>query len=240
MKNKRMKILSCSVFGALYLLVSVISLICSTYFFQLAHTGIMSWALAIGFELGAMSCLLSTMVLPRNKQGLVWVMFVILTLFQCMGNMYAAYVSLDNYKDWIDMFGLNEMEEISQKRVLAGISGIILPLVALGFIRIMADMLQNKTDGTTEDTHTQEMMFGASAENGGEHIEKSEVETESGSEDVAENTAMEETNIRSEETDEKQEEMSVPEDDGLPKEETAAEIDDEGETAEEETEPKKA
>lgn len=240
MKNKRMKILSCSVFGALYLLVSVISLICSTYFFQLAHTGIMSWALAIGFELGAMSCLLSTMVLPRNKQGLVWVMFVILTLFQCMGNMYAAYVSLDNYKDWIDMFGLNEMEEILQKRVLAGISGIILPLVALGFIRIMADMLQNKTDETTEETDTQEMMFGASADNGGEHIEKSEVGTESGSEDVAEDTAMEETNIRSEETDDKQEEMSVPEDDGLPKEKTAAEIDDERETAEEETEPKKA
>lgn len=141
-----MKILSCSVFGALYLLVSVISLICSTYFFKLAHTGIMSWALAIGFELGAMSCLLSTMVLPRNKQGLVWVMFVILTLFQCMGNMYAAYVSLENYMDWIDMFGLNDMEEISQKRVLAAISGIILPLVALGFIRIMADMLQSNTE----------------------------------------------------------------------------------------------
>lgn len=146
MRNKRMKILSCTVFGALYLLVSIISLICSTYFFRLAHTGIMSWALAIGFELGAMSCLLSTMVLPRNKQGLVWVMFVILTLFQCMGNMYAAYISLDNYMDWIDMFGLNEMEEISQKRVLAGISGIILPLVALGFIRIMADMLQNNVE----------------------------------------------------------------------------------------------
>lgn len=146
-----MKILSCTVFGALYLLVSIISLICSTYFFRLAHTGIMSWALAIGFELGAMSCLLSTMVLPRNKQGLVWVMFVILTLFQCMGNMYAAYISLDNYMDWIDMFGLNEMEEISQKRVLAGISGIILPLVALGFIRIMADMLQNNVEnGVTE------------------------------------------------------------------------------------------
>lgn len=145
-----MKILSCSVFGALYLLVSIISLICSTYFFKLAHSGIMSWALAIGFELGAMSCLLSTMVLPRNKQGLVWVMFVILTLFQCMGNMYAAYVSLENYMDWIDMFGLNDMEEISQKRVLAAISGIILPLVALGFIRIMADMLQSNTEDSLE------------------------------------------------------------------------------------------
>lgn len=145
-----MKILSCSVFGALYLLVSVISLICSTYFFKLAHSGIMSWALAIGFELGAMSCLLSTMVLPRNKQGLVWIMFVILTLFQCMGNMYAAYVSLENYMDWIDMFGLNDMEEISQKRVLAAISGIILPLVALGFIRIMADMLQSNTEDSVE------------------------------------------------------------------------------------------
>jgi len=144
MKQKNwLKVLSCSVFAGLYLIVAIISLICSTEFFKLAHSGIMSWVLAIGFEIGAMSCLLSTLILPKKKLGLVWFMFIILTLFQCMGNMYAAFINLENFQDWIDMFGMTDMELIAQKRVLAGISGVILPLVALGFIRIMADVLQD-------------------------------------------------------------------------------------------------
>lgn len=144
MKQKNwLKVLSCSVFAGLYLIVAAISLICSTEFFKLAHSGIMSWVLAIGFEIGAMSCLLSTLILPKKKLGLVWFMFIVLTLFQCMGNMYAAFVNLENFQDWIDMFGITDMELIAQKRVLAGISGVILPLVALGFIRIMADVLQD-------------------------------------------------------------------------------------------------
>lgn len=144
MKNKNiLKYISCGTFACLYLIVAIISLICSTEFFALAHGGIMKWILAIGFEIGAMSCLMATLILPKKKLGLVWFMFIVLTLFQCMGNMYAAFVHLDNFKDWIDMFNLADMELMAQKRVLAGISGIILPLIALGFIKIMVDVLQN-------------------------------------------------------------------------------------------------
>lgn len=165
MKNRNwLKVLSCSVFATLYLIVAIISLICSTEFFKLAHSGVMSWVLAIGFEIGAMSCLLSTLILPKKKLGLVWFMFIVLTLFQCMGNMYAAFIHLENFSDWIDMFGLTDMEPIGQKRVLAGISGIILPLVALGFIRIMADVLQDGHDieiNEFENDNTEhKMLFG--------------------------------------------------------------------------------
>lgn len=157
MKQKNwLKVLSCSVFAGLYLIVAAISLVCSTEFFRLAHSGIMSWVLAIGFEIGAMSCLLSTLILPKKKLGLVWFMFIVLTLFQCMGNMYAAFVNLEDFQDWIDMFGMTDMELIAQKRVLAGISGIILPLVALGFIRIMADVLQDGHKIETNDEETEE------------------------------------------------------------------------------------
>ena len=162
-----LKTLSCSVFAGLYLIVAVISLICSTEFFKLAHSGIMSWVLAIGFEIGAMSCLLSTLILPKKKLGLVWFMFVVLTLFQCMGNMYAAFVHLENFQDWIDMFGMTDMELLAQKRVLAGISGVILPLVALGFIRIMADVLQdghNIEINDSNETQEQPVLFGQKTE----------------------------------------------------------------------------
>lgn len=143
--NKKLLILACSVFGVLYLLVSIISLICSTEFFGLAHGGVMSWALAIGFELGAMACLVSTLILSKDKLGLVWFMFIILTLFQMMGNSYMAYTALKDYGGWVEMFGLNETEPVSQKRILAIISGAILPLVALGFIRIMVTAVSEYT-----------------------------------------------------------------------------------------------
>jgi hypothetical protein len=142
--GKFLKYTSCAVFASLYILVAVISLICSTEFFALAHGGTMSWVLAIGFEIGAMACLLSTLILPRNKQGLVWIMFVILTLFQCMSNTYMAYAHLENFTGWIELFGLNELEPMAQKRILASISGAILPLVALGFIRIMANLISGE------------------------------------------------------------------------------------------------
>lgn len=153
--GKFLKYLSCGVFASLYVLVAVISLICSTEFFALAHSGTMSWVLAIGFEIGAMACLLSTLILPKNKQGLVWIMFVILTLFQCMSNTYMAYAHLENFTGWIELFGLNELEPMAQKRILASISGAILPLVALGFIRIMANLIsgeKTQENGTENET----------------------------------------------------------------------------------------
>lgn len=173
MKRKNwLKALSCSVFAGLYLIVAIISLICSTEFFTLAHSGTMSWVLAIGFEVGAMSCLLSTLILPKKKLGLVWFMFIVLTLFQCMGNMYAAFINLQNFKDWIDMFGMQDMEVIAQKRTLAAISGVILPLVALGFIRIMADVLQDgheiEINDDTEVEETKSLFLSEEEKNGQE------------------------------------------------------------------------
>lgn len=181
MKSKNwLKVLSCSVFAGLYLIVAVISLICSTEFFRLAHSGVMSWVLAIGFEIGAMSCLLSTLILPKKKLGLVWFMFIILTLFQCMGNMYAAFINLENFQDWIDMFGMTDMELIAQKRVLAGISGIILPLVALGFIRIMADVLQdghNIEINDESDVQEEKPLFLSSEEQNAPELNENNTET---------------------------------------------------------------
>ncbi len=182
-KSKFLKIISCITFLGLYLIVAIISLICSTEFFALAHNGIMSWVLAIGFEVGAMACLLSTLVLPKNKQTLTWIMFVLLTLFQCMSNTYMAYSHLDKFTGWIELFGLESMELISQKRILASISGAILPLVALGFIRIMVDMLQspikrNETpqEVVEEDSNENEEVVNSMQEQDVPQIEKKVVE----------------------------------------------------------------
>jgi hypothetical protein len=76
------------------------------------------------------------------NKALIWALFIILTLMQMMGNAYYAYVHLENYQAWIELFGLVEEEAITQKRILAIISGAILPIVALGFIKSLVDYIK--------------------------------------------------------------------------------------------------
>jgi len=59
-----------------------------------------------------------------------------------MGNAYNAYINLSEFSQWIELFGLVEEDPITQKRILAIISGAILPLVALGFIKSLVDYIK--------------------------------------------------------------------------------------------------
>jgi len=61
-----------------------------------------------------------------------------------MGNTYYAYHNLAEYSDWSELFALNELSEIEQKRYLATISGAILLVVALGYIKCLVDYLKSK------------------------------------------------------------------------------------------------
>jgi hypothetical protein len=61
---------------------------------------------------------------------------------QAMGNAYYAYIHLNNFQGWIELFGLVEEELIYQKRVLSIVSGAILPIVALGFIKSLVDYIK--------------------------------------------------------------------------------------------------
>lgn len=134
----------------LYIIVAIVSLISSIHFFNLAHQGWMSTVLACSFEIGQMACLFGA--LTRRKKGfdIVWIMFVVLTLFQCMANTYAAYIGLTEYTSWSELFGLTEMEPMDQKRTIAGISGAILPLIALGFIKCLTDFLNEENKETVQ------------------------------------------------------------------------------------------
>lgn len=130
------------IFVILYGLVATISMINSVAFFDLAHNGIMSWVLAIGFELGAAASLAAIIILDKTNKAMVWGLFVLLTLFQMMANSFHAYVNLEEYMGWIELFGLERMSPIEQKRVLSLISGAILPVVALGFIKSLVDYIR--------------------------------------------------------------------------------------------------
>lgn len=141
--NKIIKYSTASLYVVLYVIVATISCICSVDFFEMTHTNMSSIILAISFEIGSMGCLFGALTTLRNKDNaLIWIMFVFLTLMQMMNNTYYSYVHIENYKDWIELFDLVDMEEITQKRIISIISGCVLPIVSLSFIHLLVDLLR--------------------------------------------------------------------------------------------------
>ena len=139
-----------SIFCSLYFLVATISMINSVAFFDLSHSGLMSWSLAIGFEIGAAASLAAIIILDKTNKTMVWGLFLLLTSFQMMANSFHAFINLEDYMGWIELFGLEEEEPIVQKRILSIVSGAVLPLVALGFIKSLVDYVRPAKDATKE------------------------------------------------------------------------------------------
>lgn len=129
-------------FVTLYLLVSIISTIHVVEFFELSNPQWLAISLAVAFEIGAAASLASLIALKKMNKGLVWMLFVLLTAMQAMGNTYYAYVNLTDFTAWSELFGLIEEELIYQKRVLSLVSGAVLPIVALGFIKSLVDYIK--------------------------------------------------------------------------------------------------
>ncbi len=140
-------------FVSLYLIVSIISTIHVIDFFKLSNPDWLAISLAIAFEIGAAASLASLIALDKMNKAMVWVLFIILTAMQAMGNTYYAYTHLENFNSWIELFGLVEEELIYQKRVLSIISGAILPLVALGFIKSLVDYIKPEDPQEPEDSN---------------------------------------------------------------------------------------
>jgi len=129
-------------FVTLYLLVSTISTIHVIDFFEMSNPYWLAVTLAIAFEVGAAASLASLIVLDKMNKGLIWALFIVITLMQMQGNMYYAFKNLGDYQAWAELFNLIEEDPLYQKRILSFVSGAILPLVALGFIKSLVDYIK--------------------------------------------------------------------------------------------------
>ena len=148
-------------FVSLYALVSIISTIHVIDFFELSNPYWLAVTLAIGFEFGAAASLASLVILDKMNKTLVWVLFITITLMQMQGNMYYAFTNLEEFQSWSELFNLIEEEPIFQKRVLAAVSGAILPLVALGFIKSLVDYIKPESE---EEFTPEDSTFGSISE----------------------------------------------------------------------------
>ena len=70
-----------------------------------------------------------------------------------MANSFHAFINLEAYMGWIELFGLEEMEPLAQKRILAIVSGAVLPIIALGFIKSLVDYIRPETAENDKDVN---------------------------------------------------------------------------------------
>ena len=141
-QNKLIHWFIITTFVSLYAVVSIISTIHVIDFFSLSNPMWLSVSLAIAFEIGAAASLASIIIMDKMNKSLVWGLFFILTAMQMMGNTYFAFGHLQDYQKWVELFGLVDEDVLYQKRILSIISGAILPLVALGFIKSLVDYIK--------------------------------------------------------------------------------------------------
>jgi hypothetical protein len=158
MNQKFINYFAIGTFVLLYILTSCISTIHVIDFFRISNPEWLAITLAIAFEVGAAASLASIIAMKKMNKGIVWALFITLTAMQAMGNTYFAYVHLVNYQSWVELFGLIDEEIITQKRILSMVSGAILPLVALGFIKSLVDYIkpdEGVNDGVNEGVNDQ-------------------------------------------------------------------------------------
>ncbi len=144
-----------SAFLLVPIIVSVVSTIHVINFFELSNWYGLALTLAIAFEIGALSALAGLVALDKINKNVVYSIFFLLTLYQVMGNTYFAYDFISNkmltnpdlIKNWTELFGFSTDPEdtITVKRVIAIISGAILPIVSLCFLDLSVDYIQKST-----------------------------------------------------------------------------------------------
>ena len=157
-KSKTVNTFIIGTFVSLYLLVSIISTIHVVDFFRLSNPEWLAISLAVGFELGAAASLAALITLDKMNKTIVWSLFILITGMQMQGNMYYAYTNIKDYQGWVELFNLVEWEPIAQKRLLAGVSGAILPLVALGFIKSLVDYIKPEDDVVGEEVGVEDQV----------------------------------------------------------------------------------
>ena len=137
------------------ILVSFISMIHVINFFKLSNYTWLAVVLAIAFEVGALSSLAALAVMDKISKTSMWMIFLLVTLIQCVGNTYYAYdfvtkmmvIDPQWIQNWTELFALNEEEDVIYiKRLLAIITGAILPIISLGFTHMLVEYINSEVE----------------------------------------------------------------------------------------------
>ncbi len=141
-------------------LVSLISTIHVVNFFELSNFAWLAVTLAVAFEVGALSSLAALAVMDKLNKVSLWIIFILITMMQMMGNTYYAFdfittkmkISPEWTQNWIDLFSIQGAEMAATKRILAIVSGAILPVISLTFLHLLITYI-SKTRASDEEEY---------------------------------------------------------------------------------------
>jgi hypothetical protein len=133
-------------FSILYLAVGFVSVYHAINFFAISNEGWLALILAIAFEIGQAAVLFSLLV-NKSKKTMPWILMVVLTLVQVLGNVYSSYQyaainSMDEIKYFTDsvLFYLQDPNPQVNQVMISYITGAILPIVALCMTSMIVDV----------------------------------------------------------------------------------------------------
>jgi len=174
MKNKKTLFwVILSSFLLIPLIVSVISTIHVINFFEISNNRGLAIALSLSFEIGALSALAGLVVLNKINKNVIYFIFILLTMYQMMGNTYYAYdiisqkmlTNPDLIKNWAELFNFDIEDSVVMKRIIAIISGAVLPIVSLCFLDLSVDYIKkSNSDETSENIDDKKMLVGEISE----------------------------------------------------------------------------
>lgn len=144
------------------LLVMIISISHVVSWYDMANP--ISWAiyLSIAIEIAAMSSISAASV---KIKGGVWLVFIIVTLIQFIGNIFFCYkeinINTEEFKSWIELtspvfesLGSDMGDVVSQKRWLALLEGGLLPIISLASLHFF--IKYNDNTKTVEEVKKEE------------------------------------------------------------------------------------
>lgn len=136
-------------FIVLYAGTAFISYCHSIEFFNIGNENWMSYILGAIFELGQATVLASLLLTNNKKTLLPWLLMILLTAVQVIGNTYSVFkfmsLSENNYYIYLSKPLLFWIEGISQDTVMiiiAWIIGAMLPIVALAMTSMVTNQMK--------------------------------------------------------------------------------------------------
>ena len=141
-------------FSILYLAVGMVSVYHAIAFFSISNENWLAIILALAFEIGQAAVLFSLLV-NKSKKTMPWILMIVLTLVQVLGNVYSSYQyaainSMDEIKYFTDsvLFYLQDPNPQVNQVMISYITGAILPIVALCMTSMIVDVsgVDNKNE----------------------------------------------------------------------------------------------
>lgn len=151
-------------FSLLYLAVGFVSVYHSIEFFSISNQRWLAVILAIAFEIGQAAVLFSLLT-SKTKRIMPWILMGVLTLVQCMGNVFSSHHYLlvhntDMIQYFTDsvLFFIQDPDPKYNQVMISYITGAILPIVALCMTSMIVNNSIKEEDEVVEEEKEQNLI----------------------------------------------------------------------------------